>query len=240
MTLNPESPTPSKGQSDTQDAARHEAEHVKDSAQSAAQDVAGTAKHQAGQVKDEAMAQARSLADSAKDEVASQASTQQQRLAEQSRTIADDLERLSRGEQPESEMVSRALSGVTNRVQRFTHQLETKEPADLLDDVRRFAARRPGTFLLVAAGIGLAAGRLTRGITDARSDSGSGAQDRSAPPASPSPTPRGVIQPPRPDAGPAGGPAPAPPAAPPTIDRVPGSVYYDDGPVPGIDPGGRP
>ena len=36
--------------------------------------------------------------------------------------------------------------------------------ADLLDDVRRFAARRPGMFLAIAAGVGVVAGRLTRGL----------------------------------------------------------------------------
>ena len=44
--------------------------------------------------------------------------------------------------------------------------LEQREPADLLDEVRNFARRRPGTFLIGAAVAGLAAGRLTRGLKD--------------------------------------------------------------------------
>ena len=35
--------------------------------------------------------------------------------------------------------------------------LHTKHPAELLDDARRFATRRPGTFLDIAAGVGLVA-----------------------------------------------------------------------------------
>jgi hypothetical protein len=44
--------------------------------------------------------------------------------------------------------------------------LEQREPADLLDEVRNFARRRPGAFLIGAAVAGLAAGRLTRGLKD--------------------------------------------------------------------------
>jgi hypothetical protein len=44
--------------------------------------------------------------------------------------------------------------------------LEHRQPADLLDEVRNFARRRPGTFLLGAAVAGIAAGRLTRGLAD--------------------------------------------------------------------------
>ena len=67
-------------------------------------------------------------------------------------------------------MVTQAVSSIADRAESLTRQLETKEPMDLLDDVRRFASRRPGTFLLVAAGAGLLAGRLTRGMRDASSN----------------------------------------------------------------------
>jgi hypothetical protein len=119
------------------------------------------------------MDQFKSLASNAQDELTSQASTQQQRLAEQSRTVTDDLRRISRGERPESQMVTQAVSSIADRAESLTRQLETKEPMDLLDDVRRFASRRPGTFLLLAAGAGLLAGRLTRGMRDASSDDNS-------------------------------------------------------------------
>ncbi|RHA44441.1 hypothetical protein D1825_01260, partial [Cellulomonas rhizosphaerae] len=44
---------------------------------------------------------------------------------------------------------------------------------EALAEVRSFARRRPGTFLLVAAGAGLIVGRLTRALKDAPSDSSS-------------------------------------------------------------------
>lgn len=61
------------------------------------------------------------------------------------------------------------------RAEDFTAQLERKEPKELLSDVRRFAARRPGAFLAIAAGVGLVAGRLTRGLSDNDDDEGAGA-----------------------------------------------------------------
>lgn len=112
------------------------------------------------------MKQARSLTDSALTEVNEQASTQQKRIAEQSRVVTDDLARLARGERPESDMVNQFISMAADRAQKFTTQLENKEPKELLNDVRHFAARRPGTFLAIAAGIGIAAGRFTRGLSD--------------------------------------------------------------------------
>lgn len=158
---------------------RQETDRLKGQAQSAASDVAGTAKQEAHAVQDEAMDQMKSLASSVQEEANAQASTQQQRLAEQSRTVSDDLQRISRGERPESDMVIRAVSTVADRAEAFTRQLETKEPRELLSDVRRFASRRPGAFLLIAAGAGLLAGRLTRGMRDAESDQQPSSEQRS-------------------------------------------------------------
>jgi hypothetical protein len=45
--------------------------------------------------------------------------------------------------------------------------VDSHEPGDLLDEVRRFAGRRPGTFLLGALAAGVVAGRLTRGAATA-------------------------------------------------------------------------
>lgn len=149
-----------------QDAAKDEAGQVADNAQRAASEVTDTAREEARQVTDEATGQIKSLASSAQDEFYSQAGSQQQRLAEQSRTVSDDLQRISRGEPAESDLVNRVVGMMAQRAEQFTTQLENKEPSELLGDVRRFASRRPGLFLAVAAGVGLAAGRLTRGLAD--------------------------------------------------------------------------
>lgn len=209
MSPNPNAPTPPStapggADSPVRDTAAQQAGQVKDQAQQAAGEMAGTLKQEAHQVADEAKTQAKDLAQSAKQEASSQLSTQKDRLAVQSRGISEDLERISRGERPESDLVNQAVAMLSDRARRVTEQLESKEPMDLLDDMRRFAARRPGTFLAIAAGVGLVAGRLTRGMKDAQDDD---SRD-------PSTSAR--------HAAPAG---PAP------VGRVPGTVYPDDVPA---------
>ena len=54
----------------------------------------------------------------------------------------------------------------------FANWLQNREPADLLEEVRRFARRKPGVFLLGAAAAGVLAGRLTNGVRAAHTDSG--------------------------------------------------------------------
>jgi uncharacterized protein YjbJ (UPF0337 family) len=227
MSPNPNASTPASSapggeDSPVRDAAAQQAGQVKDQAQQAAGEMAGTVKQEAHQVADEAKTQAQSLAASAKQEASSQLSTQKDRLAVQSRGISEDLERISRGERPESELVNQAVTMLSDRARRVTEQLESKEPMDLLDDVRRFAARRPGTFLAIAAGVGLLAGRLTRGLKDADQPAGQDREYRTGPVA-----------------------APPTPVAP--IERVPGTVYYDEQNTSGVSeadtavgvPGGR-
>jgi hypothetical protein len=51
--------------------------------------------------------------------------------------------------------------------------LQNREPAELLEEVRSFARRKPGLFLLGAAAAGVLAGRLTSGVKAAHSDNGS-------------------------------------------------------------------
>lgn len=52
----------------------------------------------------------------------------------------------------------------SQRVGTVAHWLEDREPGALVDELRRFARNRPGTFLAMAAGLGLVAGRMTRGV----------------------------------------------------------------------------
>lgn len=156
--------------SEAKTTANREAGHMRSETQNAAGDLGSDVKDQARAVTDEAAAQAKSLASSMADEATTQASAQQERLAGQARIISDDLDRMARGEQAESDLVNRFISEASEQARRITEHLENREPRELLDDVRSFAARRPGMFFAIAAGLGIAAGRLTRGIRD--SDNG--------------------------------------------------------------------
>ena len=59
------------------------------------------------------------------------------------------------------------------------NRLDGREPSQILDDVRAFARRRPGAFLLGALAAGVVAGRITRGAKESQSSSGSADSSRS-------------------------------------------------------------
>jgi hypothetical protein len=56
---------------------------------------------------------------------------------------------------------------VASRTRKVASWLDSREPGDLLDEVRGFARRKPGVFLAGAAVAGVLAGRLTRGVAQA-------------------------------------------------------------------------
>lgn len=174
MTTNPydrpASPTADTGTTSQKDVAKEkgkqEASQLKNEAAGSGQRVKETAKDQAVAVKDEATHQAQDLLGKLKGDVKDQVRPQQDRLASTVRSVSDELNALSRGEKPESDYVTGLLGSASGRVESLASALENKDAKDMLADVRRFAARRPGTFLALAAGIGLLAGRTTRGAKD--------------------------------------------------------------------------
>ena len=62
--------------------------------------------------------------------------------------------------------------------------LADRDPGSLLDEVRTFARRKPGTYLALALGAGVLAGRLTRGLTAPTDDHTT--DDRQGDPGTPS------------------------------------------------------
>lgn len=162
----------------TTDKAKEAAGQVKDEAarvgQSAAQSgqhLAGEAKSQAKDVAAEAGRQARTVVDQAKTTLSSQAGQQQQRLAGGLRQVGTQLGSMADGssEQGVATDLARQLADRSHAVAGW---LEEREPGDMLEEVKTFARTRPGTFLAVAVGLGVLAGRVTRGVRDASSDSG--------------------------------------------------------------------
>ncbi len=133
--------------------------------------------------------------------------------------------------------------------------LDQRDPGSLLDEVKRFARRRPGMFLAVAAGAGLLAGRMTRGLAGGAGDSSVGRSqdgrnsrsDTTAPPAPSVAPPEAVKVPPTAEFHLASG-NPAGPSAPGTADAglyessAPIETYADDDATIGYDPasGGVP
>ncbi|MFJ6042557.1 hypothetical protein [Brachybacterium paraconglomeratum] len=230
------------------DQAKGAAREVATDAQGAGRAVAETAKSEAASVKEDAAREGRKLWDETTSTLSTQATDQMNRAAGTVRTFTDDLGRMARGEQPEAGLATELTGQLTDRTEALATWLEHHEPADLLDEVQRFARRRPAAFLAIAAGIGFAAGRLTRGVAQNHMDDDDSGQLSGGPrhaPAAPAGAGYGYPAtgqvPPPPLAAPVPPVPPAPPApgagAPGTHARpgVPQAPPYSDAATP-VDP----
>jgi uncharacterized protein YjbJ (UPF0337 family) len=146
--------------------ARDQAASVAQTATSAAGEVTGTAKEQADSVVGETVAQARDLTGQVRQQATQQVSAQTQKATGALRDLSRQLH-----EGDTSGMVGTVLTEVGQRVQTFADALEQKGPQGLLEDVRRYARRSPGSFVVGAALAGLVAGRLGKGLTASSSSS---------------------------------------------------------------------
>lgn len=146
------------------EAAKDEAAGVARTAAGSAQNVAQTAKEEAANVASEAKSNAQDLLHQAKSGLTSEAATQQQKAAEGIRNISGQLHSMASAPDQHG-MASDLVRQAAERTSSIATWLENREPGDLLNEVQRFARNRPGTFLLLAAGAGVLAGRLTRGLT---------------------------------------------------------------------------
>jgi hypothetical protein len=167
------------GDQSTTDVAKEEAGAVKDTAVDAGKQVASTAKEQAVNVASEAKDQAMGLLSTATSEVKNQASTQQGRLATTLRGYADELQGISQGSAP-SGVMGDLIQQAASKGSQIASWLEDREPADVLEEVRRYARRRPVMFLALCGLAGVVAGRITRGAVAANTSVDSPSPARAA------------------------------------------------------------
>lgn len=166
---------------DRTDQAKDAAQEVAGDAQEAGRAVKDTAVDEAAEVKDDAVQEAKGLGDEAASMLKSQASGQMQRAAQTVRTFSDDVDRMAHGKKPEPGPAADLVDQLNSRADAAATWLETHEPIDALHEVQRFARKRPVAFLAITAGIGFAAGRLTRGMTQDRTENEGEQQPRQAP-----------------------------------------------------------
>jgi hypothetical protein len=158
---------------ETKDVALGEAKNVGQTAAQAGSQVAATATEQAKEVAAETQRQAKDLLDQGRTQVREQAITQQQKAGQSLTSLAQELRGLADGTSSGAPGPARdLLQQASGLVDDFAHKLQTRDPGELLDEVRSFARRKPGLFLLGAAAAGVVAGRLTSGVKAAHSDSG--------------------------------------------------------------------
>ncbi|MBA2952403.1 hypothetical protein GON03_20495 [Nocardioides sp. MAH-18] len=135
-----------------------EGKHVGAVAKDEIRAVAGTAAEQARSVAGDTVNQLR-------DQLAEQTGGQRDRLVSTLQSFGDDLERMAT-QAGEGGLAADLARETAARARALREHLDGREPGQLLDDVRDFARRRPGTFLVGALVAGVAAGRLFRGAAD--------------------------------------------------------------------------
>lgn len=138
----------------------------------AAQGVASTAGEEAKKTTREAKDQARQLWGQARSDVTDQAASQQTRAATGLRELSDQLQSMAQGAGDDG-MARGLVEDVARRAGDAASWLDQRDPGSLLEEARGFARRRPMAFLAAAAGLGVIAGRMSRGLVDeARDTSG--------------------------------------------------------------------
>lgn len=116
----------------------------------------------------EAKQQARNLMGEATTQVNDQTITQRDRLVSTLQSFSSDLEDMANRSES-SGLATELAQQAAQRARDLSTRLDGRDPSDILDDVRAFARRRPGLFLLGAVAAGVVAGRVARG---AKSSSG--------------------------------------------------------------------
>ncbi|MCQ4120379.1 hypothetical protein [Rhodococcus tibetensis] len=157
--------------------AKQQASEVASDAAGAGKHVAGVAGEQAQNVAGEATQQAKDLLRQTRSELTDQAATQQKRVASGLRALGDEFGSMARNSE-QSGMATDLTMQVAEKTHAIASWLDDREPGHVLDEVTRFARRKPGTFLALAAGAGLVAGRLGRSLMSANDDSDASATDR--------------------------------------------------------------
>ncbi|MBT2502489.1 hypothetical protein [Curtobacterium sp. ISL-83] len=146
------------------DAAKGAAQDVAGDAKEKAANVAGTAKEQAANVASELGDHAKQLFGQASGTLKDQAADQQQRAAGGLRTIGEQLGQMAENTDDQGVAV-KVVRDLSTRATSVASYLEARDPGSLVSELRTFAAKRPGTFIAIAAGAGILAGRLTKALT---------------------------------------------------------------------------
>ncbi|UVS79636.1 hypothetical protein [Actinokineospora sp. UTMC 2448] len=140
---------------------REQAKATADQAKTSASEVAGTAQEQVKHVASEASRQVRHVASDVRDRLGQEAQEQSGRAADMLAKWADELGEMAGSGDTPARAVARQLS---DKGHEFADQLRQGGPDDLLDQVRGFARRRPGAFLLGSAAAGFLIGRIGKGL----------------------------------------------------------------------------
>ncbi|EIV91582.1 hypothetical protein FraQA3DRAFT_1043 [Frankia sp. QA3] len=145
--------------------AQGQASQVAGETRAQASQVASQAQRQAAEVAGEAKRQARDLVGETRGQISQQASDQQKRAASSVRQLADGLSRMAEQAPAEAGLAAELAHRAADTLHTVGGHLDSREPGELLDDVRSFARQRPGVFLTAALVGGFVTGRLVKSAT---------------------------------------------------------------------------
>ena len=143
---------------------------VASQATEAARTVTAEAGQQAKAVASQARQEFQRVVDQARTEFDDKARQEGQRAAQGLRSISRQVDALASGRPEEAGSLANYLYEAEDRLNSVAQRIETGGPQAILDDVTRFARRRPGMFLALAAGTGFLVGRLARSGAAARQE----------------------------------------------------------------------
>jgi hypothetical protein len=158
----------------TAGAVKDEAAQTTDAAKTAVVDVAGTAKDQVGEVASEAINQVRQLTDQARTQASQQASNATEKLGDSIRRLAAEMRDMSQGNANSSGTVAGLAQQLADKGEQLAEYVTRQGPGGLVQELRSFAARKPGSFLFGAIAAGVVTGRLVKGVTAGGQSSQSG------------------------------------------------------------------
>jgi hypothetical protein len=157
----------------TTDVAKDQASNVASTAAQAGSQVASTAADQAKQVTYETKRQAQDLVQQGRQQLKDQARTGQQKAGQGISDVAQQLRTMAQGGGTPSGPAADLVAQAGDKLEELASWVSQREPGDLVVELRDFARRKPGVFMLGAALAGVVAGRLTTGVVAAHKDTGS-------------------------------------------------------------------
>jgi hypothetical protein len=148
-------------------------------AQEQAGAVATEARQQASEVAADAKHQAQNVVHDAKEQLRQQADAQTAKVAESLHRLTGELQALCEGRPQEAGTVAQYAREAGTKLDDFASKVGDRGFEGLVDDLQRFARRRPAAFLAAAAAAGFFAGRMFRSVKDEAAEDGDGDAVRS-------------------------------------------------------------
>ena len=146
----------------TASTAKEETAAVAQTAKEAGREVMSEVSDQVSVIADTARDQINTFVSRARDELATQGEARGEHVVSAVQSFSRQFDALVRGDTEASGELGTMVRDAQRRVQSYSSSLQARGPRAIVDDVSRFARRRPAVFLAAAGVAGFAIGRLVR------------------------------------------------------------------------------